>query len=314
MKKQYYILILMAALVMTGCQNNQQQANVAIEAKVVENVEIPEVVQEPIVKERVLLDIEDMTSDEIKLIQKKLIALNYNLKVDGIYGEQMNLVVSQFQKEFSSNDSDGKLDQWTLAAIDFNYDDRLVKNTDDLVLLVNKKYFLDENYEPQNLVVPKVPFAIGEMKLQKVASEALENMFKVAKEEAKLNLVARSGYRSYKTQVQLFARYVKNNGYDEAVKFSAKPGQSEHQTGLAMDITADSVNRLLKYSFGETKEGIWTKDNCYRFGFIVRYPADKTEITGYNYEPWHLRYVGKEIAKEIYDQDITLEDYLDKLD
>lgn len=314
MKKQYYILILMAALVMTGCQNNQQQANVAIEAKVVENVEIPEVVQEPIVKERVLLNIEDMTSDEIKLIQKKLIALNYNLKVDGIYGEQMNLVVSQFQKEFSSNDSDGKLDQWTLAAIDFNYDDRLVKNTDDLVLLVNKKYFLDENYEPQNLVVPKVPFAIGEMKLQKVASEALENMFKVAKEEAKLNLVARSGYRSYKTQVQLFARYVKNNGYDEAVKFSAKPGQSEHQTGLAMDITADSVNRLLKYSFGETKEGIWTKDNCYRFGFIVRYPADKTEITGYNYEPWHLRYVGKEIAKEIYDQDITLEDYLDKLD
>jgi len=314
MKKQYYILILMAALVMTGCQNNQQQANVAIEAKVVENVEIPEAVQEPIVKERVLLNIEDMTSDEIKLIQKKLIALNYNLKVDGIYGEQMNLVVSQFQKEFSSNDSDGKLDQWTLAAIDFNYDDRLVKNTDDLVLLVNKKYFLDENYEPQNLVVPKVPFAIGEMKLQKVASEALENMFKVAKEEAKLNLVARSGYRSYKTQVQLFARYVKNNGYDEAVKFSAKPGQSEHQTGLAMDITADSVNRLLKYSFGETKEGIWTKDNCYRFGFIVRYPADKTEITGYNYEPWHLRYVGKEIAKEIYDQDITLEDYLDKLD
>jgi len=314
MKKQYYILILMAALVMTGCQNNQQQANVAIEAKVVENVEIPEAVQEPIVKERVLLKIEDMTSDEIKLIQKKLIALNYNLKVDGIYGEQMNLVVSQFQKEFSSNDSDGKLDQWTLAAIDFNYDDRLVKNTDDLVLLVNKKYFLDENYEPQNLVVPKVPFAIGEMKLQKVASEALENMFKVAKEEAKLNLVARSGYRSYKTQVQLFARYVKNNGYDEAVKFSAKPGQSEHQTGLAMDITADSVNRLLKYSFGETKEGIWTKDNCYRFGFIVRYPADKTEITGYNYEPWHLRYVGKEIAKEIYDQDITLEDYLDKLD
>jgi len=246
MKKQYYILILMAALVMTGCQNNQQQANVAIEAKVVENVEIPEAVQEPIVKERVLLNIEDMTSDEIKLIQKKLIALNYNLKVDGIYGEQMNLVVSQFQKEFSSNDSDGKLDQWTLAAIDFNYDDRLVKNTDDLVLLVNKKYFLDENYEPQNLVVPKVPFAIGEMKLQKVASEALENMFKVAKEEAKLNLVARSGYRSYKTQVQLFARYVKNNGYDEAVKFSAKPGQSEHQTGLAMDITADSVNRLLK--------------------------------------------------------------------
>lgn len=314
MKKQYYILILMAALVMTGCQNNQQQANVAIEAKVVENVEIPEAVQEPIVKERVLLNIEDMTSDEIKLIQKKLIALNYNLKVDGIYGEQMNLVVSQFQKEFSSNDSDGKLDQWTLAAIDFNYDDRLVKNTDDLVLLVNKKYFLDENYEPQNLVVPKVPFAIGEMKLQKVASEALENMFKVAKEEAKLNLVARSGYRSYKTQVQLFARYVKNNGYDEAVKFSAKPGQSEHQTGLAMDITADSVNRLLKYSFGETKEGIWTKDNCYRFGFIVRYPADKTEITGYNYEPWHLRYVGKEIAKEIYDKDITLEDYLDKLD
>lgn len=314
MKKQYYILILMAALVMTGCQNNQQQANVAIEPKVVESVEIPEAVQEPIVKERVLLNIEDMTSDEIKLIQKKLIALNYNLKVDGIYGEQMNLVVSQFQKEFSSNDSDGKLDQWTLAAIDFNYDDRLVKNTDDLVLLVNKKYFLDENYEPQNLVVPKVPFAIGEMKLQKVASEALENMFKVAKEEAKLNLVARSGYRSYKTQVQLFARYVKNNGYDEAVKFSAKPGQSEHQTGLAMDITADSVNRLLKYSFGETKEGIWTKDNCYRFGFIVRYPADKTEITGYNYEPWHLRYVGKEIAKEIYDQDITLEDYLDKLD
>ncbi|MCT4661255.1 MAG: D-alanyl-D-alanine carboxypeptidase family protein [Tissierellales bacterium] len=310
MKKRYYILMIGISLMLVGCQKEVAQEEVnATTPLVAETVEVDTSdIEMPEEKERVLIDLE---SEDLQVLQEKLRKLNYKLDVDGNYDESTQNVIKEIQSSELFVDNDGKLDEKTLDFIEGEYAERNVSNPDSLDVLVNKKYFLDENYEPKDLVIPSVPFAIGEMKMRKEASEALEGLFKKASEEG-ITLIARSGYRSYKTQVQLFNRYVKNHGYDEAVKFSAKPGQSEHQTGLAMDITADSVKRQLKYSFGDTVEGIWTADNCHKFGFIVRYPKDKTDITGYNYEPWHLRYLGVDLATKVYESGLTYEEYLGK--
>ena len=119
-----------------------------------------------------------------------------------------------------------------------------------------------------------------------------------------------TAYRSYDFQKILFDSYVEKEGEEKANTFSAKPGQSEHQTGLAVDISSPSVDYQLSDEYGKTKEGKWLADNAYRFGFILRFPKGKEDITGYQFEPWHLRYVGLTAAKEIYDQDLTLEEYL----
>ena len=145
--------------------------------------------------------------------------------------------------------------------------------------------------------------------LRKEAADALKRMFDAAKQEG-IYLYARSGYRSYQTQVNLFENYARQHGEEEANKFSAKPGHSEHQTGLTMDVTSESVNFQLTESFGETKEGIWLKENAHKFGFIIRYPKDKEHITGYIYEPWHIRYLGVDLATEITEMGLTYEEYL----
>ena len=118
-----------------------------------------------------------------------------------------------------------------------------------------------------------------------------------------LNIPLVSGYRSYETQENLYNKYVKKDGEKKANTYSAKPGESEHQTGLAFDI--GSVDR----SFANTIEAKWLAENAYLYGFIIRYPKDKEEITGYNYEPWHLRYVGQELAKYLKKNNLTLEEY-----
>lgn len=156
------------------------------------------------------------------------------------------------------------------------------------ILLVNKTYGLPKTYDP------------------KVNSEALSAL-KQMQADAKaigLSIPLVSGYRSYKTQEQLYNKYVKKDGEKVANMYSAKPGHSEHQTGLAFDI--GSVER----SFANTTEAKWIAENAHLYGFIVRYPKDKTDITGYIYEPWHVRYLGKETAKKVWESNLTLEEYL----
>jgi len=187
----------------------------------------------------------------------------------------------------------------------------VINNPDDYDLVVNKQRNLSSEYVPKDLVKLEVETCLPNPEinqLRKDASDAITEMFEFAKEED-LRLVARSGYRSYATQDSLYHGIVNKYGQDYADKYSAYPGQSEHQTGLALDITAASVNYQLEDVFGETEEGIWTKENAHRFGFIIRYPEGKEDITGYLYEPWHLRYVGEKLAKKIYEEDITLEEY-----
>ncbi|MBP3039860.1 M15 family metallopeptidase [Bacillaceae bacterium Marseille-Q3522] len=199
-------------------------------------------------------------------------------------------------------------------AIHLNMSDQTVTNPDDLLVLVTKTRNLPSNYEPDDLVLVNVPHVfhgdnLPNKKLQKVAANALEELFTAGKQEG-MQLFARSGYRPYEMQVEIFARNIEKKGEEKANQYSARPGQSEHQTGLAMDVTCPEVENQLTASFAETKEGRWIKKYAADFGFIIRYLKGKEKITGYLYEPWHLRYVGKEPAQAITSQNLTLEKYL----
>lgn len=192
----------------------------------------------------------------------------------------------------------------------------VVTNSSSYDMIVNKTRHLSGSYIPDDLVtLDDVPTSLQNPEvnqLRKVAYDALKELFAKAKEEKSFELYARSGYRSYNTQVSLYGAYVSSQGQEAADKFSAKPGQSEHQTGLAMDITCSAMNFQLDTSFGDTEEGKWVADNAYRFGFVIRYPKGKEDITGYQYEPWHLRYVGLSLAKEIHESQLTLEEYFEQ--
>ncbi|MFN7251417.1 MAG: D-alanyl-D-alanine carboxypeptidase family protein [Anaerobacillus sp.] len=191
-----------------------------------------------------------------------------------------------------------------------------IEDPDDLLVLVNKQYVLPDDYKPEDLVVVDVPFSFeGESEskyLRKEAATALEEMFEQSKQEG-INLVAASGFRSFAKQRQLFCSNILRVGYDQANDFSAFPGESEHQTGLAMDLTSRKVSFALTTDFENTQEGIWIKENAHKYGYIIRYLEGKENITRYTFEPWHLRYVGKEPAKVIYELGITLEEYLSKV-
>jgi D-alanyl-D-alanine carboxypeptidase len=188
-----------------------------------------------------------------------------------------------------------------------------VTNSDSIEVVVNKERSLKETYVPEDLVkITDVPTLLASKEvnqLRKPAAEALTKLVEAAKEEIKIQLHARSGYRSYRTQESTYNGYVKSYGQAEADKFSAKAGQSEHQTGLSMDISSESVNYLLNEEFGDTEEGKWVAENAHRFGFIIRYPKGKEDITGYQYEPWHLRYLGEDLATKVYESGLTLEQY-----
>lgn len=171
-------------------------------------------------------------------------------------------------------------------------------------LIVNKTYPLTSTWKPSNTfkTVPSDGFA-----REPLNNEAYENWKQMKSDAAALglNLWAQSGYRSYDYQNDLYNGYVKRKGKAAADTFSARPGHSEHQSGLAFDLnTIDS-------SFKNTDEGKWVAKNAYLYGYILRYPEGKTNETGYIYEPWHIRYVGKELATALYNGGdwITMENY-----
>lgn len=179
-------------------------------------------------------------------------------------------------------------------------------------VVVNKKRQLNpKEYAPSDLVTPTVPLRTTgeEMKVRKDTADALQAMFADAK-KAGLNLMLSSGYRSYNFQVGLYNRYVKEIGQASADTQSARPGYSEHQTGMAADIEPAARNCEVEACFADTPEGKWLAANAHTYGFIIRYPSDKTPITGYTYEPWHIRFIGTQLANELKVQNIkTLEEF-----
>lgn len=158
----------------------------------------------------------------------------------------------------------------------------------DGILIANKTYPLPQSYAPG---------------WDEEASEQLKVMFDAAAQDG-ISLWVKSGYRSYVDQKIIYNGYVERDGKEVADTYSARPGHSEHQTGLAFDLNS------IDYSFADTPEAKWIAENSYKYGFIVRYPKDKEDITGYIYEPWHVRYLGAEKAKEVYDSGLCLEEFL----
>jgi D-alanyl-D-alanine carboxypeptidase len=144
--------------------------------------------------------------------------------------------------------------------------------------------------------------------MRKEAAEALERLFAGAEEDG-IYLAGVSAYRSHETQKALFERYVKRDGYEKARTYSALPGTSEHETGLAVDVSGSDGTCAAADCFGNTKEAAWLEEHAAEYGFIIRYPEGKKDITGYQYEPWHLRYVGIALAEELASSGETLEEY-----
>jgi D-alanyl-D-alanine carboxypeptidase len=189
---------------------------------------------------------------------------------------------------------------------------QVVAKPESIAVLVNKQNALPESYEPQDLVYPDVAFIFSEKidkrKMRKEAATALEALFKGAKKDG-ISLAGVSAYRSFATQKTLFNNYVKQDGEEKARTYSAVPGHSEHETGLAIDVTGSNGKCAAQNCFAGTKEAAWLDGHASEYGFIIRYPKGKESITGYQYEPWHLRYVGTQLSEEIASKGVTLEEY-----
>ena len=179
-------------------------------------------------------------------------------------------------------------------------------------MLVNKEFGLPPGYVPDDLVEPRIPFTVAapspQRLLRREAAQAVERLFAQAQRDG-ITLYGVSGYRPYERQKAIFEWKTLSRG-EEAARFNAPPGHSEHQTGLALDVSSRSVGFQLIQAFAETAEGRWLAEHAPAFGFIIRYPKGKEAVTGYAYEPWHLRFVGPEAAHYISANDLTLEEYL----
>ena len=189
--------------------------------------------------------------------------------------------------------------------------DPAFSDTDSYLILANKKHRLPEGYEPSDLAYPEVEMRYGNWTLRWDAAIALEDMFHAAAADG-VTLILGSGYRSEETQAYFYNLYVEQSGQEYADTISSRPGYSDHQTGLATDLCGVSnTDADLSTSFEDTPEGQWLREHAHEYGWIMRYPKGKAEITGYAYEPWHFRYIGVEEATKIYniDQFYSFEEY-----
>lgn len=190
-------------------------------------------------------------------------------------------------------------------------DTSLLTRPSGQLVLVNKTVPIDLAYTPHDLVLPSVAYRTDksqeEVMVRTALVEPLTKLFADAK-TAGLDLLIGSAYRSSKLQEMYFTSYSRAQGQEEAEKYSAHPGTSEHQLGLAVDLTTTDRNCYLVECFADTPAGKWLATNAHKYGFILRYPKGKTELTGYNYEPWHFRYVGTAVATPIYESGLTYEE------
>lgn len=193
---------------------------------------------------------------------------------------------------------------------------KITNNPSGLYTLINKEHTLDSEYVPNDLMVPNVNLVGHDYeersKVRSVMVSNLEKLFYDAKAQG-FDLFLLCGYRSYNTQISLYNQDIMTSGknFSDSV---AKAGDSEHQSGLAVDITIRDLDFQLSQDFRDTAEGTWLAENAHKYGFVIRYPKDKEHITGYIYEPWHLRYIGDvDLATYCYENNLTLEEVYSKL-
>lgn len=180
----------------------------------------------------------------------------------------------------------------------------------DVLAPVDKQHRLEAGCEPEDLVTLPARFLAADgQQLRAEAAAAMVELLEAAL-DAGHELFVVSGYRSYALQEEVFQWHVDTYGREEAERVSARPGHSEHQLGTAADVSSRSVNLELVKAFGDTPEGRWLAANAHRFGFIISYPEGKEHVTGYDFEPWHLRYVGKDVAAEVVASGLTLHEFL----
>jgi zinc D-Ala-D-Ala carboxypeptidase len=228
-----------------------------------------------------------------------------------------NMPAATTQAKTKSNQAGQQSNQQPASAAPAGFDKNKYSTTDkaSLWVIVNKQHPLNpKTYVPDNLVVPNIPMRSNITSTEKyVRSDmgaALEAMVTAAA-NAGIHLNLQSGYRSYNFQITLYNGYVTQQGQATADRQSARPGYSEHQTGLAADLGGTSQPSCnVADCFSATVEGKWLAANAYKYGFIIRYTADKESITGYEHEPWHIRYIGTELSTELHTQGIeTLEEF-----
>lgn len=271
--------------------------------------------------------------DAVEQLQQALMTLGFPIEPTGIYDVQTTWAITEIQLQEDDLYINGVYDEQTKALLETylsnqttveapyslqqpehnEFETEKVENPYDVLAVVNKSFSLPSDYEPEDLTVPNVRFPFTEddpkKQLRKEAADALEGLFSDA-DQVGLKLFAQSGFRSYDRQEAIFTANVDKHGEDHANTYSAKAGESEHQTGLVMDVTSEQVGFDLVTDFGDTEEGKWLAEHAHEYGFIIRYPEGKEEITKYQYEPWHLRYVGIKAATDIKEKEQTLEEYL----
>lgn len=242
-----------------------------------------------------------LSTKEIKLeklnnIDKKVNYFNYNYLDRYINYKKKNNNLSDKQIVLNVN-----------MNLDYKFYEKTIpsKYLNKEYILVNKYYYVGEKYVPENLESLPLSYSRSGMKLTNVAKSALEELINAAKTD-NMTILVTSSYRSYEYQVKLYNQYAEENSKEEADTYSARPGYSEHQTGLAVDI---HNGKKVYTDFENTEEFNWMQENAYKYGFILRFPKDKVNETGYIYESWHYRYVGKDIAKYIHKNNISFEEY-----
>ena len=214
--------------------------------------------------------------------------------------------VSTSQQTSVQQDSEKKEEK---TKIDPDKDDRFF-NTDSDLIIANKKHKLPDGYVPSDLVSLTVTTAYGDVQLKQEAADAIAEMFAAANNEG-IYPVVTTAYRSEDFQSQLYYGYVEKDGQEAADTYSSRPGYSDHQTGLAADISCDEIGYELDTSFEDTAEGQWLARHAHEYGFVMRYPQGKQDVTGYTYEPWHFRYIGVQNATDVYETDVdeSIEEY-----
>ena len=259
--------------------------------------------------EEEIKDITKLKNDQIKILLKK----KYN-RLNIKFIRQKYFIIDNLDRyiKYYNNHKDDKISH-IVSMVNVNadydyYDKDAIKKTDTSkkeLMLVNKFNYLDENYAPDDIVKVSIQFSYGENEIKKEVYEKFRKMYNDAKKED-LTLIITSSYRDYNFQKKLWDSYANQKGDEWADSVSARAGYSEHQTGYTLDIVTYNANMS---NFETTDEFKWLQANAYKYGFILRYPKDKEDITGYSYESWHYRYVGEETAKKIKELDITFDEY-----